>query len=64
MHANGCAATANYLRRSDQAVHRALSIDLLRIHGGRIVAIHCFLGDARFPAFGLGMVMTPDASGG
>lgn len=61
--ANGCPATANYLRRSDETVHRALSIDVLRIHDGRIAAIHCFLGDRVFPAFGLDMVMiTPEES--
>lgn len=60
-HANGWPATFNYLRRPDEGIHRALSIDVLRIRNGRIAAIHCFLRDTIFPVFGADMVMTtPD----
>lgn len=52
--ANGAPAIANYLSSPGDAVARATSVDALRLKGGRIVGIHCFLGDAVFPAFGLG----------
>jgi RNA polymerase sigma-70 factor (ECF subfamily) len=55
--ANGWPAFANYLRPPGSATHDALSIDVLRIRDGRIAAIHCFLGDATFPAFGLDRVI-------
>lgn len=51
--ANGAPAVANYLRRRGSQEFRALSIDVLRIEDGAIVAIHCFLGASTFPAFGL-----------
>ena len=54
--ANGAPAIANYLRRPGDTVHRALSIDVLRISDERITGIHCFLGDGMFPAFGLELI--------
>jgi RNA polymerase sigma-70 factor (ECF subfamily) len=51
--ANGRPATANYLRRPGDGDHRALSIDVLIVADDRLVAVHCFLGDRLFPAFGL-----------
>jgi RNA polymerase sigma-70 factor, ECF subfamily len=53
--ANGRPATANYLRRpgDGDGGHRALSIDVLVVDDARLVAVHCFLGDRLFPAFGL-----------
>jgi RNA polymerase sigma-70 factor (ECF subfamily) len=51
--ANGSPAIANYLQRPGDTEFRALSIDIIHLRGGRIAAIHCFLGDATFPAFGL-----------
>jgi RNA polymerase sigma-70 factor, ECF subfamily len=51
--ANDSPAIANYLQRPGDTGFRALSIDILHLHDGRIAAIHCFLGDATFPAFGL-----------
>lgn len=51
--ANGRPAIANYVRRPNEPDFRALSIDVLHVEGPRIAAIHCFLGDAIFPAFGL-----------
>jgi len=51
--ANGRPATVNYLRRPHEREFCALSIDVLDIREGKIVAIRCFLGDRAFPAFGL-----------
>jgi RNA polymerase sigma-70 factor, ECF subfamily len=51
--ANGAPATANYLRRPDDAVFRATSVDVLQVRDGRIEMISCFLGHGMFPAFGL-----------
>jgi RNA polymerase sigma-70 factor (ECF subfamily) len=61
--ANGSPAIANYLRQSDGERFRALSIDVLRVHDGRIAAIHCFLGDATFPAFGLELARATGTEG-
>jgi RNA polymerase sigma-70 factor (ECF subfamily) len=52
-HANGRPATANYLRRPGDIEYRALSIDVLDIRDGQIVAIRCFLGDRAFWTFHL-----------
>lgn len=52
-HANGRPATANYLRRPGDSEYRALSIDVLDIRDGQIMAIRCFLGDRAFSAFHL-----------
>lgn len=54
--ANGAPAVANYLRPPGEETARATSIDVLRVRAGRIVGIHCFLGDAPFPAFGLDLL--------
>ena len=51
--ANGAPATANYLRRPDDAVFHATSVDVLQVRDGRVEAITCFLGPRTFPAFGL-----------
>lgn len=51
--ANGSPAVANYLRSPGQEIAHANSIDVLRVSDGRIVGIHCFLGDTAFAAFGL-----------
>lgn len=51
--ANGEPATANYLRRPNDTLYRATSIDVLQIRAGRIEMISCFLGHRMFAAFGL-----------
>jgi RNA polymerase sigma-70 factor (ECF subfamily) len=51
--ANGRLAAANYLRRPGDDRYRALSIDVLDVRDGEIVAANCFLDAALFPAFGL-----------
>jgi RNA polymerase sigma-70 factor, ECF subfamily len=58
--ANRQPAVANYLRRPGDARYRALSIDLLRVEDGRLVAIDCFLSDELFPAFGLPLVLADE----
>lgn len=62
--ANGMPATANYLRRPGEHTYQALSIDVLDIHDGRLVAINCFLGDRMFGAFGLPRSSPRSAPGG
>jgi RNA polymerase sigma-70 factor, ECF subfamily len=57
--ANGQPAIANYLRRPGDGDHRALSIDVLTIRDGRLVAVNCFLGDRLFPAFRLPLTRRP-----
>ena len=54
--ANGSPAVANYVQGPGEPEGRALSIDVLRVRGGRIAGIHCFLGVEAFAAFGLGLV--------
>lgn len=51
--ANGRPAAANYLRRPGDDAFRALSIDVLRLEGGELVEVNCFLVPSLFPAFGL-----------
>jgi RNA polymerase sigma-70 factor (ECF subfamily) len=50
--ANRQPAAANYLRRPGDTLFRALSLDVLRIEGGRLVEITTF-EPRLFPAFGL-----------
>jgi RNA polymerase sigma-70 factor (ECF subfamily) len=57
--ANGQPATANYRRPADQAVFRALSVDVLGLVDGEIVTINCFLGEASFAHFGLPLEWQP-----
>jgi RNA polymerase sigma-70 factor (ECF subfamily) len=51
--ANGQPATANYLRPRDRDEFVATSIDVVRVDGGRIVAINTFLDPSLFERFGL-----------
>ena len=51
--ANGQPASANYLRRPGESAFQALSIDVLDVRSGQLAAVHCFLGNRAFPAFGL-----------
>jgi hypothetical protein len=53
--ASGAPAVANYVRRPGDLEFRALSIDVMRINAGRIIAMHCVLGDTLFPAFNLAL---------
>ena len=55
--ANRQPATANYVRRPGDTVFRALSIDVLRIEGDRLMEVNCFLGDHLFTAFGLPLAL-------
>ncbi|MGH3021474.1 MAG: sigma-70 family RNA polymerase sigma factor [Gaiellaceae bacterium] len=50
--ANRQPAAANYLRRPGDSVHRAITLDVLRVEQGKIVEIVAFPADL-FPAFGL-----------
>jgi hypothetical protein len=50
--ANRQPAAANYLRRPGDTLFRAMSLDVLRIEGGRLVEITTF-EPRLFPAFGL-----------
>ena len=50
--ANRQPAAANYLRRPGDSVHRALTLDVLRVEEGKVVDIVAFPADL-FPAFGL-----------
>lgn len=52
--ANGSPAVANYVRAANQPEARALSVDVLRVRDGRIVGVHCFLGEGAVAALGLG----------
>jgi RNA polymerase sigma-70 factor (TIGR02960 family) len=56
--ANRQPAAANYLRAPGARQHRANSIDVFRIEGGRVVGIHCFLRESLFDRFGLPLVHT------
>jgi hypothetical protein len=51
--ANRQPATANYLRRPGDSAFQALSIDVLRVEGNRIVEVNCFLDVSLFTEFGL-----------
>ena len=54
--ANFQPALANYLRKPDETVFKALAIDVLRVVDGRITDITAF-GASVFPAFGLPEVL-------
>ncbi|WP_219944223.1 RNA polymerase subunit sigma-70 [Iamia sp. SCSIO 61187] len=57
--ANRQPATAGYLRRPGDDLHRAASLDLLTVVAGRITAIDTFLGEHWFPRFALPLTVPP-----
>jgi RNA polymerase sigma-70 factor, ECF subfamily len=50
-------ALANYTRRPGDTEYRALSLDVLRIEGGKVVEITSFVGSELFGAFGLPLTL-------
>lgn len=57
--ANGATAIANYTCRPDADEFTALSVDVLQVEGGRIRAMHSFLGAAHVELFGLPPTVRP-----
>ncbi|MBO3086042.1 sigma-70 family RNA polymerase sigma factor [Cellulomonas fengjieae] len=51
--ANGHPAVASYLRRPDDDVHRAWSLDVLTLRGDLVAELTAFIGVEHFEAFGL-----------
>ncbi len=50
-------AVANYTRWPGEDEYRALSLDVLRIEGGKVVEITSFVGAELFGAFGLPLTL-------